>query len=79
MLTQEEKLDILREFPNVKLSYEKITHKKVYNSNNSLNIPIPGKKEEIEGKEGQEGKEGKEGNEKEGIQLLNQSVKDCCF
>ena len=39
MLTQEEKLDILREFPNVKLSYEKITHKKVYNFDLVLGIP----------------------------------------
>lgn len=39
MLTQEEKLDILREFPNIKLSYEKIIHKKVYNSDFLLTIP----------------------------------------
>ena len=39
MLTQEEKLDILREFPNIKLSYEKIIHKKVYNFDLLLTIP----------------------------------------
>ena len=39
MLTQEDKLDILREFPNIKLSYEKIIHKKVYNYDLLLSIP----------------------------------------
>lgn len=39
MLTQKDKLDILREFPNVKLSYEKIIHKKVYNFDLLLSIP----------------------------------------
>ena len=39
MLSQEEKLDILREFPNIKLSYEKIIHKKVYNFDLLLGIP----------------------------------------
>lgn len=39
MLSQEEKLDILREFPNIKLSYEKIIHKKVYDSELLLTIP----------------------------------------
>jgi hypothetical protein len=39
MLTQEEKLDILREFPNIKLSYEKIIHKKVYEFDLLLGIP----------------------------------------
>jgi hypothetical protein len=39
MLTQEEKLDLLRDFPNVKLSYEKIIHKKVYNFDVLLAIP----------------------------------------
>jgi len=39
MLTQEDKLDILHEFPNVKLSYEKIIHKKVYNFDLLLSIP----------------------------------------
>jgi hypothetical protein len=39
MLTQEDKLDILREFPNVKLPYEKIVHKKVYNFDLLLAIP----------------------------------------
>lgn len=39
MLTQEDKLAVLREFPNVKLSYEKIIHKKVYGSDLLLGIP----------------------------------------
>jgi len=39
MLTQEDKLDILSEFPNIKLSYEKIIHKKVYNFDLLLSIP----------------------------------------
>jgi len=39
MLTQEEKEDILQEFPNIKLSYETITHKKVYKYNLLLAIP----------------------------------------
>lgn len=39
MLSQEEKVDILRDFPNVKLSYEKIIHKKVYNCDLFLGIP----------------------------------------
>jgi len=39
MLTQEEKLDILNKFPNIKLSYEKIIHKKVYNFDFLLAIP----------------------------------------
>lgn len=39
MLTQEEKQNILREFPNVKLSYEKIIHKKVYNCDLAIVIP----------------------------------------
>ena len=39
MLTQEEKLDILSEFPNVKLCYEKIIHKKVYDFDLLLAIP----------------------------------------
>ena len=39
MLTQEDKLNILSEFPNIKLSYEKIIHKKVYNSDFLLTIP----------------------------------------
>jgi hypothetical protein len=39
MLTHQEKLDILQEFPNIKLSYEKIIHKKVYNSDFLLTIP----------------------------------------
>ena len=39
MLSQEDKVDILREFPNIKLSYEKITHKKVYNFDLLLAIP----------------------------------------
>ncbi len=39
MLTQEDKDCILREFPNVKLSYETIAHKKVYNCDFILAIP----------------------------------------
>jgi len=39
MLTQEDKRDILSNFPNVKLSYEKIVHKKVYNFDLLLSIP----------------------------------------
>jgi hypothetical protein len=39
MLTQIEKTNILSEFPNVKLSYENITHKKVYNSDYIEIIP----------------------------------------
>lgn len=39
MLTQEEKQDILQEFPNIKLSYETITHKKVYKYNLLFAIP----------------------------------------
>jgi hypothetical protein len=34
------KADILSKFPNVKLSYENITHKKVYNSNYIVAIPL---------------------------------------
>lgn len=34
-----DKQNIIREFPNVKLSYENITHKKVYNSDMILLIP----------------------------------------
>lgn len=39
MLTQEEKQEIIREFPNVKLSYETITHKKVYKYDLLLAVP----------------------------------------
>uniref|UniRef100_A0A6C0ER34 mRNA capping enzyme adenylation domain-containing protein n=1 Tax=viral metagenome TaxID=1070528 RepID=A0A6C0ER34_9ZZZZ len=39
MLTQSEKTNILSSFPNIKLSYENITHKKVYNSDIILAIP----------------------------------------
>ena len=39
MLTQKDKEDILSDFPNVKLSYENITHNKVYNSDIILAIP----------------------------------------
>ncbi len=39
MLTQDEKSYILSEFPNMKLSYEKIQHKKVYNFDLLLGIP----------------------------------------
>ena len=45
MLTQEEKQEILSDFPNVKLCYENILHKKVYPLNNTFMIGIPhGKK-----------------------------------
>jgi hypothetical protein len=39
MLSQEEKQDILQEFPHIKLSYENITHKKVYNYKLLLAVP----------------------------------------
>jgi hypothetical protein len=39
MLSQEEKENILNEFPNIKLSYENITHKKVYNSDYITALP----------------------------------------
>jgi len=39
MLTQSEKETILREFPNIKLSYETIIYKKVYNSDYIVAIP----------------------------------------
>jgi hypothetical protein len=39
MLSHKDKENILREFPNVKLSYENITHKKVYNSDLIVGIP----------------------------------------
>ena len=39
MLTHKDKENILMEFPNVKLSYENITHKKVYNSDLIVAIP----------------------------------------
>jgi hypothetical protein len=39
MLTQEDKETILRDFPDIKLSYETITHKKVYNCDLILAIP----------------------------------------
>ena len=39
MLTQNDKENVLREFPNIKLSYENITHKKVYNSDYIVAIP----------------------------------------
>ena len=39
MLSQSEKTNILSEFPNIKLSYENITHKKVYNSDYIEIIP----------------------------------------
>jgi len=39
MLSQEEKQNILQEFPQVKLSYETITHKKVYKYNLLLAVP----------------------------------------
>ena len=39
MLTKYEKEDILMSFPNIKLSYENIIHKKVSNSDLFLAIP----------------------------------------
>jgi hypothetical protein len=39
MLTQQDKNDILHNFPNIKLSYEKIVHKKVYSFDLLLSIP----------------------------------------
>jgi hypothetical protein len=39
MLTQEEKQDILSNFPNLKLSYETVVHNKVYNCDVALAIP----------------------------------------
>lgn len=39
MFTQTEKDLVLEDFPNIKLSYENITHKKVYNSDMFLAIP----------------------------------------
>lgn len=40
MLTQEDKQTILRDFPDIKLSYETITHKKVYNSDIIMATPV---------------------------------------
>ena len=40
MLTQEDKEIILGDFPNIKLSYETVVHKKVYNCDFMLAIPI---------------------------------------
>ena len=39
MLTQLDKENILKEFPNIKLSYETVVHKKVYNSHYIIAIP----------------------------------------
>jgi len=39
MLSQVEKEKILKEFPNIKLSYETVVHKKVYNSDYIIAIP----------------------------------------
>jgi hypothetical protein len=39
MLSQTDKENILREFPNIKLSYENITHKKVLNADYIVAIP----------------------------------------
>jgi len=39
MLTEDDKHKILSEFPDIKLSYETIVHKKVYNSDIILSIP----------------------------------------
>ena len=43
MLTDKDKQDILLGFPNIKLSYENIVHKKVYNANINVAIPKGGK------------------------------------
>jgi hypothetical protein len=40
MLTQEDKERILSDFPNIKLSYETVVHKKVYNCDFILAIPV---------------------------------------
>lgn len=40
MLTQEDKQTILSNFPDIKLSYETIAHKKVYNSDIIIAIPV---------------------------------------
>jgi len=40
MLTYEDKQTILNEFPNIKLSYEAMIHKKVYNCDFMMAIPI---------------------------------------
>lgn len=39
MLTEEDKENILSNFPNIKLSYEKIIHKKVYNFDIAIAVP----------------------------------------
>ena len=39
MLTEEDKENILSNFPNIKLSYEKIIHKKVYNFDVAIAVP----------------------------------------
>jgi len=39
MLTHVDKENILKEFPNIKLSYETLVHKKVYNSDYIIAIP----------------------------------------
>ena len=38
-LSEDEKLEILKEFPNIKLSYENIIYKKVYNADTYVAIP----------------------------------------
>lgn len=40
MLTQEDKQIILSDFPNIKLSYESVEHKKVYNCDFMIAIPV---------------------------------------
>ena len=39
MLSQLDKEELLKEFPNIKLSYENVTHKKVYNADYYVAIP----------------------------------------
>ena len=43
MINETEKQTIIKDFPNIKLSYENITHKKVYEFDYALSIPV-GKK-----------------------------------
>ena len=40
MIEEQEKQQLLREFPNIKLSYENISHKKVYEFECLLTIPF---------------------------------------
>lgn len=40
MISNHDKVNLLKEFPNIKLSYEKLTHKIVYNAELYLAIPV---------------------------------------